>query len=169
MGVDGAQVDLATNLLPRHTAIIAGAGSGKTVLLRRIVEEAALAGIPSIVIDPNNDLSRFGDPWPRRPDNFTTEDDGKAQRYRQTVEVVVWTPGVHAGNPLFLSVMPDFASVGEDKDERQQAVDMAAETLGPLAGAKNALQRGVLVEALRYFADRGGGDLGRFTALLSEL
>jgi hypothetical protein len=45
----------------------AGAGSGKTVLLRRIVEEAALAGIPAIVIDPNNDLSRLGDAWPERP------------------------------------------------------------------------------------------------------
>src|SRR5205814_1033639 len=46
---------------------------------------------------------------------------------------------------------------------------MAAETLGPLAGAKNALQRGVLAESLRYFASRGGGDLARFTALLVEL
>jgi hypothetical protein len=169
MSVGEEPVSLPTKLLRRHTAIIAGSGSGKTVLLRRIVEEAALAGIPSIVVDPNNDLSRLGDAWPTRPHNFSAEDDAKAQRYRETVEVVVWTPGVHAGNPLFLSVMPDFTSLGEDKDERQQAVDMAAETLGPLAGAKNALQRGVLVEALRHFARHGGGDLGRFTALLSDL
>ena len=152
MAVGEEPVSLPTKLLPRHTAIIAGSGSGKTVLLRRIVEEAALAGIPAIVIDPNNDLSRLGDPWPERPSSFTAEDDAKAQRYFKTVEVVVWTPGIHAGNPLFLSVMPDFASLGDDKDERQQAVDMAAETLAPLAGAKNALQRGVLVEALRHFA-----------------
>src|SRR5262249_42144056 len=33
--IGGHVVELATNLLPRHTAIIAGAGSGKTVLLRR--------------------------------------------------------------------------------------------------------------------------------------
>jgi hypothetical protein len=36
-------------------------------------------------------------------------------------------------------------------------------------GAKKPLQRGVLVEALRFFAGRGGGDLARFTALLAEL
>jgi DNA helicase HerA-like ATPase len=162
-------VSLATTLLPRHTAIIAGSGSGKTVLLRRLVEEATLAGIPAIVIDPNNDLSRLGDPWPQRPAAFTPEDDAKAQRYHETVDVVVWTPGVHAGNPLFLPAMPDFASVGDDRDERQQAVEMAAETLGPLAGAKNALQRGVLVEALRHFASSGEGGLGEFTALLSDL
>jgi hypothetical protein len=156
-------------LLPRHTAIIAGSGSGKTVLLRRIVEEAALAGLPAIVIDPNNDLSRLGQAWPTRPASFTAEDDEKARRYLENVEVVVWTPGVHAGNPLFLSVMPDFASLGDDKDERQQAVDMAAETLGPLAGAKNALHKGVLVEALRHFASAGGGDLARFIRLLEDL
>jgi hypothetical protein len=162
-------VELATTLLPRHTAIIAGAGSGKTVLLRRIVEEAALAGIPAIVIDPNNDLSRLGDAWPERPAGFTDEDEAKVKRYAATVEVVVWTPGVHAGNPLFLSVLPDFAAVGDDPDERAQAVTMAADTLGPLAGAKTNLQRGVLADALRAFANKGGGDLKAMTALLADL
>jgi hypothetical protein len=165
----GDSVELATALLPRHTAIIAGAGSGKTVLLRRIVEEAALAGIPAIVIDPNNDLSRLGDAWPERPAGFTDEDQAKARRYAVTVEVVVWTPGIHAGNPLFLSVLPDFVAVGDDPDERAQAVTMAADTLGPLAGAKTNLQKGVLADALRTFATRGGGDLAAMTALLADL
>lgn len=169
IGNDNEPLNLPTRLLPRHTAIIAGSGSGKTVLLRRIVEEAALAGIPAIVIDPNNDLSRLGAAWPQRPDSFTAEDDDKARRYLDKVEVVVWTPGMHAGNPLFLSVMPDFSSLGDDKDERQQAIDMAAETLGPLAGAKTALQKGVLVEALRHFAGSGGGNLARFIQLLGDL
>lgn len=169
MTIGQERVDLQTKLLQRHTAIIAGSGSGKTVLLRRLVEEAALARIPAIVIDPNNDLSRLGDQWPERPAGFTPEDDAKAGRYAKTVQVIVWTPGVHAGNPLFLPVMPDFAGLGDDRDERQQAVDMAAETLGPLAGAKNPLQLGVLVEALRYFAASGGGDLARFTGLLAGL
>lgn len=167
--VDEEPVSLPTRLLPRHTAIIAGSGSGKTVLLRRIVEEAALAGIPAIVIDPNNDLSRLGDAWSPRPEAFTSDDDAKAKSYFDSVEVVVWTPGVHAGNPLFLSVMPDFASLGDDRDERQQAIEMAAETLAPLAGVKNALQRGVLVQALGHFAGKGGGDLAQFIALLAEL
>jgi DNA helicase HerA-like ATPase len=162
-------VSLPIRLLRRHTAIIAGSGSGKTVLLRRLVEEAALAGVPAIVIDPNNDLARLGEAWPTRPPSFTVEDDEKARRYRETVEVVVWTPGVRAGNPLYLSILPDFASLGDDPDERQQAVDMAAETLAPLAGAKNALQRGVLIEALRRFAETGGGGLPEFTRLLEDL
>ncbi|UHC13897.1 ATP-binding protein [Methylobacterium currus] len=166
--LDAPPVSLPLRLLPRHTAIIAGSGSGKTVLLRRLVEEAALTGIPAIVVDPNNDLSRLGDPWPERPEQFTPEDERKAAWYAERVEVVVWTPGVHAGNPLFLSVMPDLAA-SDDRDERGQAIEMAAETLGPLAGATRTLQRGVLADALRAFAARGGGNLAAFTDLLADL
>lgn len=166
---DAPPVTLPLRLLPRHTSIIAGSGSGKTVLLRRLVEEAALAGIPAIVVDPNNDLSRLGDSWPERPTAFTPEDADKASRYAKRVEVVVWTPGVSAGNPLFLSVLPDFSGLGEDGDERGQAVEMAAETVGPLAGARKTIQRGVLADALRLFAERGGGSLADFTASLADL
>ena len=167
--VDEEPVSLLTRLLPQHMAIIAGSGSGKTVLLRRIVEEAALAGIPAIIIDSNNDLSRLGDSWPVRPDSFAPDDDGKAKRYFEDVEVVIWTPGRIGGNPMFLAVLPDFASVKDDPDERNQAIEMAADTLGPLAGVKKNRQKGVLVDALRHFASKGGGDLARFIGLLSDL
>lgn len=166
---DAPGVSLPLRLLPRHIAIIAGSGSGKTVLLRRLVEEAALAGLPAIVVDPNNDLSRLGESWPERPKGFSDEDERNAAAYHARVEVVVWTPGVHAGNPLFLSVLPDFSDLSGDRDERQQAIEMAAETLGPLAGAKTNLLRGVLAGALHHFADRGGGKLANFTALLADL
>ncbi len=166
---DGSPAAIRLDLLPRHTAILAGSGSGKTVLLRRLIEEAALLGVPSIVVDPNNDLSRLGDPWPARPDAFTAEDDAAAAAYARQVEVVVWTPGARAGNPLFLSVLPDFAALRDDADERDAAVEMAAEALGPLSGAKTQTQRGVLYGALHAFARRGGGDLRAFTALLGDL
>jgi hypothetical protein len=45
---------------------------------------------------------------------------------------------------------------------------MAGETLGPLAGAKTTLQKGVLADALRHFASRGG-DLAGMIALLADL
>jgi hypothetical protein len=66
-------------------------------------------------------------------------------------------------------VLPDFVAIGEDPDERAQAVTMAADTLGPLAGAKTNLQKGVLNDALRAFARQGGGDLKAMTTLLADL
>ena len=44
-----------------------------------------------------------------------------------------------------------------------------AHTLGPLAGVKTNLQKGVLADALRAFATEGGGDLKTMTVLLADL
>src|SRR5580692_3048559 len=99
-GTLGEAVTLPADLLTRHVAILAGSGSGKTVLLRRIMEEAALLGIPAIVLDVNNDLSRLGEEWPTRPDGFNDEDAAKAAAYHARVDVVIWTPGVSSGNPV---------------------------------------------------------------------
>src|SRR5208282_5791442 len=87
-GTFGDLVALAADLLPRHVAILAGSGSGKTVLLRRIVEEAALLGMPSIVLDINNDLSRLDEPWPGRPEGFSDEDAAKSTEYHAQSDVV---------------------------------------------------------------------------------
>ena len=164
--------DLRLALLRRHTAILAGAGSGKTVLLRRIVEEAALQGIPAIVLDPNNDLARLGDRWPAPAAGWEEGDADKADAYHRQVETVVWTPGNDAGNPLAFAPLPDFAAVREDASELQQAIGMAAAALAPLAGASAARdqrKRGVLAQALGYFALSGQSGLDAFVRLLSDL
>lgn len=170
-GALGDLVTLATDLLPRHVAVLAGPGSGKTVLMRRIVEEAALLGIPSIVLDPNNDLSRLGCAWPTRPETWTEEDVAKAEQYRASVEVVIWTPGATSGNPISLNLLPDFAVI-DDADEREQAIGMAFSTLVPFVpggGEKANRKKGVLADAIRRFAVGRGGVLADLIALLAEL
>jgi hypothetical protein len=163
---------LPANLLMRHVAIIAGSGSGKTVLLRRIVEEAALLGIPAIVLDTNNDLARLGDKWPSGPQGWTEEDVKKAAEYPKRVEVMIWTPGRSRGNPIALGLLPDFSALTDDPDARDQAVEMANATLVPWIGATGssaALKRGVFADALRRFAREGGGKLDDLINLLSDL
>ena len=170
-GVLGDLVTLATDLLPRHLAVLAGAGSGKTVLIRRIVEEAALLGIPSIVLDPNNDLSRLGDAWPTPHKSWTEEDAAKAQSYRACTDVVIWTPGVSSGNPISLNLLPDFAAI-DDADEREQAINMAWATLVsflPGSGEKANRKKGVLADAIRRFAIKSGTTLTDLIALLADL
>jgi len=171
-GREGRAEVLAADLLPRHTAILAGSGSGKTVLLRRIVEEAAILGTPAIVLDTNNDLARLGEPWPERPQDFSDEDTARAAHYQARADVVVWTPGISAGNPLFLSVLPNFAALGPDPDELEQAIQMARTTLAPLAGVSGTsgkLKSGVLAEALRGFARDGGNRLDHLIDYLADL
>ncbi len=170
----GEELSLKLGLLPRHTAIIAGPGSGKTVLLRRIVEEAALLGCPAIVLDINNDLARLGDAWETPPAGFDETDAAKAQAYLKKADVVIWTPGVSSGNPLNLRLLPDFSAVKDAPDELTAAVQMAQATLeahiATGGGGGAALARGVLADALRIFATSGvGGDLNALAALLGDL
>jgi hypothetical protein len=164
-------VTLAADLLPRHVAVLAGPGSGKTVFIRRIVEEAALLGIPSIVLDPNNDLSRLGDAWPDRPGFWSDDDAAKAKKYHECADVVIWTPGVGSGNPVTLNLLPDFASI-DDADEREQAIDMARTTLSPFlpgSGVRANRMKGVLAQTIRRFAAGGGRQLADLITLLADL
>jgi hypothetical protein len=173
----GEAVTLPTHLLPCHMAVIAGAGSGKTVLLRRLIEEAALQDIPSIVLDVNNDLSRLGDAWQERPKGFDDADVTAAEAYHKQVDVVIWTPGVNSGNPIALNLLPDFSAIGsrdtdQNQDETAQAVEMARATLSPFlsgGGQKGTLKQGVLADTMRTFARAGGGTLDDLIALLANL
>lgn len=172
-GVDtGAAFRVPLIQLRKHTAVFAGSGSGKTVLLRRLVEEAALAGVSSILVDTNNDLARLGDRWPTPPAGWGARDPERAQRYFDDTEVVVWTPRRESGRPLALNPLPEFADVLEDPDEFRTAIDASVAGLLPRTGlTAQKLRTGtaVLTEALTYFARRGGSDLSEFVALLANL
>lgn len=168
-------VRLSLSSLCKHAAIFAGSGSGKTVLLRRIVEECALNGVSSIVLDPNNDLARLGDPWPvPAAEGWLDGDAERATRYLATTDVVVWTPRRRGGRPLSFRPLPSFADVCDNPDEFDAAVDAAVEAIAPRVNVhketdKARMERAVLTEALRYFGREGGSDLGDFVALLAEL
>jgi hypothetical protein len=168
----GAQLDLQS--LRRHLAIFAGSGSGKTVLLRRVIEECALQGVSSIVLDPNNDLARLGDEWPQAPAPWLAGDAEQARDYLDNTDVVLWTPRREGGRPLTFQPLPDFGSVLDDVDERNAAVDAAVEALVPRVGAhragvRAAQEKAVLTEAMRCFALGAGHDLGAFIELLANL
>ena len=67
--------------LRMHTAVVGAAGSGKTVLIKRLVEQCALRCVSAIVLDPNEDLARLGDPWARPPKAWTDDHEREARRY----------------------------------------------------------------------------------------
>ncbi|MGH9765179.1 MAG: helicase HerA domain-containing protein, partial [Blastocatellia bacterium] len=166
-------VRLNPEALSRHTVIRAGSGGGKTVLLKRLVEEAALCGIPSILIDPANDLAQLADPWPSEPEFWIPGDAERARLYQAATEVVIWTPGRNSGRPLQLAPLPDLAGAAEEEDQLNIAVGMAVGALENYvaagAGEKARMKRGVLAAALRYFAQHGGEGLDALIALLSDL
>ncbi len=172
-GQMGDAVALPVEKLRQHAMVMAGAGSGKTVLLRRIVEEAALRGLPSIVIDGANDLSRLGDAWPAPPEAWGDGDAAMAGDYLANTEVVIWTPGYEGGNPLRLEPLPNFAAMRDAPDELEQALVMAREALRPIVAqgrSETVTKRlGVLAAVLERFAKNGGGSLAVLAELLADL
>lgn len=159
--------------LEKHAVVLAGAGSGKTVLLRRLIEQAALEGVPSIVVDCANDLAALGDRWAEPPKGWVPGDEARSRDFFDRSDVVIWTPGREGGNPLNLEPLPDLGAVADDRDELETAVEMVCETIRPIvapgSGAPAKNKAGILAAALRYFAQRGGGSLQQFVALLAAL
>jgi Helicase HerA, central domain len=168
----GHQTVVLLETLRKHTVVFAGSGSGKTVLLRRLIEECALHGVSSIVLDPNNDLARLGDAWPQPPSGWGPGDAEKAKDYMANTEVVVWTPRKDRGRPLVLRPLPDFRDVLDDDEELGLAVEAAVAGLLPRVKltAKNArVGTAVLQQTLGYFAQGGGGELRDFVEVLADL
>lgn len=169
----GAAVRIETQQLRKHTVVLAGAGSGKTVFVRRLIEEAALQGIPSVVIDGANDLTRLGSTWSKEPSVWNETDKLKAQQYFSQTETVVWTPGRNRGNPLRFEPLPDLYRLREDDDELEQGIAMARSALVDFVASGNSqraqLKRGVLTSALRGFAQSPHQSLKPFIAFLRDL
>jgi CRISPR/Cas system-associated exonuclease Cas4 (RecB family) len=115
--------------LLRHVAVFGAPGAGKTYFAKAIVEEAALAGIPTLVFDVQGDLAQLAQPAKDVPADLV----GRRDSYADRIEVRLFTPASDAGlrvslNPLRL---PD-ASLGED--ERAFCLSAMAENL--LSGLK---------------------------------
>lgn len=183
LGPDHVPVTVDPAELRKHTAIFAGSGSGKTVLIRRLVEECALRGISAIVLDPNNDLSRLGEAWPAAPSGWWEGDAERARTYLADTDVVVWTPNRASARPLVLQPIPDFAAlrVGIDGDDLEaqearegfaMAVEASASALEQhvgVGGARREQQRAILREALDAYARQvGRADIRGFADFLGE-
>ena len=144
--------------LTTHAFIAGITGSGKTGLGVALLEEAAIDGIPAIVVDPKGDLASllltFSDlapasfaPWvppgedPARVAMEHAEglarfgqDGARVGRYASS-ERIVFTPGARFGRPL--SPLPSLSAPGETEGDpealRERAVTTASAFLS-LAG-----------------------------------
>ncbi len=168
---EGEPVNVALKALRKHVAVLAAAGSGKTVLVRRVVEEAARQGVPAIVIDVANDLVRFGQRWPETPIQHGPEDLAAADDYFARTETAVWTPGLDGGNPVSADPIPDFEPLRNEPDELRQAQELAHQLLCAdlhLTGQGQTTQvrQAILRRAIEHHAEAGGKGIGDLLRIL---
>jgi DNA helicase HerA-like ATPase len=120
--------EISVDLLRRHGGVFGSTGSGKTVLSKCILEEAAMQGIPVLAFDPQGDIASLmlpGDPKQLTEKGVPPE---RLKEYMDKVIVRVYTPASSKGlaisiNPLKL---PDRKA---DSDDIIRLLDNSARTL----------------------------------------
>ncbi|WP_020469074.1 helicase HerA-like domain-containing protein [Zavarzinella formosa] len=123
-GNDGKPTEIPISSLPTHVAVVGAAGSGKTWLAKVIAEEAALAGVAVLAIDPQGDLVQFL--RPADPAGLSAATRKRATRFRQGTDVRVLTPGTDHGVRVSLNPLKLPETGGADVD------DLLATTAGHL-------------------------------------
>ena len=164
----GEIVQIDKMVLARHAAMLGSTGSGKTVMAKTVIEEAALAGIPALILDPQGDLARLA---LAINEGDLVEQGGEVDRMKKlisTMEVRIWTPLRSKGLPLCID---PFRSPPADLDAEEAitAWDMVAAGFSNLAGFDVEKTQGKVVKPFLYEilvnGTRLGLDVGDFQGL----
>jgi hypothetical protein len=133
-------------LLRYHVSLLGTTGSGKTVAAKAIIEEATLAGLPSLLIDPQGDLARIailGDLDEIEANGGDTE---RAKKYQELAEVRIWTPTKNKGLPLCINPFKAIPDTLEPEDKIAY-IDIMAGGFTLLAGYKEGQGKTAQVKA----------------------
>ncbi len=146
--------------LVTHAVCVGMTGSGKTGLCITLLEEAAMDGIPAIIIDPKGDLCNLlltfpnlspqeFQPWveeggdPEQQANLWKEglaqwgqDGDRIKRLRESAEFRIYTPGSNAGLPV--SILKSFdappEAIRQDNEALSERVNTTVTSLLGLIG-----------------------------------
>jgi hypothetical protein len=120
--------EISVDLLRRHGGVFGSTGSGKTVLSKCVLEEAAMQGIPVLAFDPQGDIASLmipGDPKELASKGVPPE---RLKEYMDKVIVRVYTPASSKG--LAISINPlKLPDRDADQDDIIRLLDNSARTL----------------------------------------
>jgi len=115
--------------LLRHVGILGNTGSGKTVMAKIILEECALAGIPSIILDLQGDLARMALPTINDP----LADSNRQKNWMKKTDVRIWTPLDDSALPICVNPFK-LPPSDLNEDESVKAWDLLAIGLAEILG-----------------------------------
>jgi DNA helicase HerA-like ATPase len=117
--------------LTRHAAILGGAGSGKTTLAFRLIEQLLARGVHAVLVDRKGDLAAYAEPrsWQAEVDEATRT---RREWLRSRVDIRFFTPGAKDGRDLSIPTLPaglDGLGAGDAEQEARDAADGLAAML----------------------------------------
>ena len=137
-------------------------------MAKTVIEEAALAGIPSLIIDPQGDLARLALAIDEKDLAAQGGDVDRMKKLTSKIEVRIWTPLRSKGLPLCID---PFRSPPSDLDPEEAitAWDMVAAGFSNLAGFDVEKTQGKVVKPFLYeilvHGTRLGLDVSDFQSL----
>jgi hypothetical protein len=144
-----ADIEIPVKTLKRHFAALGASGSGKTVLVKAVLEECIREGIPLILIDIQGDLASMalmGDP-------DVVERNGTPKKYHKEVmekaQVAIFTPASNRGIPLSMNPLKA-PPIDMYKEDIIQAIDSVADSIATLLKYNTARGKGKDVHSYLY-------------------
>ncbi len=146
---NGDIIQIDKMVLARHAAMLGSTGSGKTVMAKTVIEEAALSGIPSLILDPQGDLARLALGIDEEDLRQHGGEVDRMKKLMSKMEGRIWTPLRSKGLPLCID---PFRSPPADLDPEEAitAWDMVAAGFSNLAGFDVEKTQGKVVKPFLY-------------------
>lgn len=144
-----ADYTYSLEILKKHLFCFGSSGSGKTVLSKVFIEEAALQGIPSLIIDSQGDLASLmiqGDKDDLKEHNIPED---VLEKWSQKVKVTVFTPISRKGIPMCLNPLSlDYGKVRSE--EVLSILNQMAESISKLLGYRVSNDKGKFASAVLF-------------------
>lgn len=132
------------DLLQKHFLCLGATGSGKTVLSKILIEEAALQGIPSIIVDPQGDLASLG-----MPGTNEKVDKKRLEEFNEKARVTIFTPTSSKGVPICINPLK-LPPSGIEKEELISILNQIASSIAQLIGYDLDNDKGKNAESVLY-------------------
>jgi len=147
--IKGDPIEIPVEMLKRHFVILGASGSGKTVLGKCVLEEAALNGIPSIIIDPQGDLASLAIIGDAAEVESKGTDPMKIVQFGSRVEVRIFTPGSSKGIPISANPL-QLPPADLPEEEKIRSLDLVSTSLALLLGYDTEVEEGKAVKSLLF-------------------
>jgi len=126
-------VELPVRAFHRHFVALGASGSGKTVLCKCVMEEAARNNIPLIIVDPQGDISSLA--LKGNPEQIEHHETPLLiqEEFFEKARVAIFTPASSKGIPVSVNPLK-FPPEDTPREESILALDMTATSLTSFLG-----------------------------------
>ena len=150
-------INYPLNALKKHFIAMGASGSGKTVLCKVLIEETILKNIPSILIDPQGDITSLILNGDRTEIKKKGLDPDKIEELREKAEITIYTPTSSKGIPLCLNPLK-LPTEPLDEEDLISIINQISTSLAKLIGYKDddkgKSASSILYLILKYYYDK---------------